>query len=378
MTLLHSKIWDSSPTPYFNYLADAFLHGQLHLRLIPAETVDLVFINNKVYLYWPPLPAILLMPWVALLGVGISDILYNLLIASVNVGLIALLLRQSVLHRIISLDRFQRGILVLFFALGTVHITISHQGQVWFTAQKLAFLFTILAFLFAITCRGWRAFFLTGLCVICAALTRNHLLFIGIWPAYHLLYNHRDNKPSQLLRYSIIGIIPVVLLGSLYLLYNYARFGSMFDIGLEYHQLGVVFKKDFLTYGAFHIHFLPKNLYYHFIYYPFPPRWAFFLGGSLFLLSPVFFGAFWGIVKGRPRASVLFLLLTITVIYIPISVLFAPGWPQFGPRYSLDFTVPLLLLTAMGVRDWPNSVLGLLTAISIVHYISGTLLWIGI
>jgi hypothetical protein len=36
--------------------------------------------------------------------------------------------------------------------------------------------------------------------------------------------------------------------------------------------------------------------------------------------------------------------------------------------------VPLLLLTAMGVRRWPTWLLALLTGISIVSYISGTLM----
>jgi len=49
------------------------------------------------------------------------------------------------------------------------------------------------------------------------------------------------------------------------------------------------------------------------------------------------------------------------------------GWPEFGPRYTLDFTVPLLLLAAMGVRRWPTWLLALLTGISIVSYIIGTL-----
>lgn len=377
-TSIHSRIWDISKIAYYNYLADAFLHGQLHLRLVPPFTGDLVNFNNNYYLYWPPLPAVLLMPWVALFGVGISDLFYNLVIASVNVGLIAQLLRQSTNHGIMDLSRLQRAILALFFALGTVHITLVHHGKVWFTAQLLGFLFTILAFLFAITRRGWSAFFLTGLSVICAALTRNHLLFIGIWPAFYLIYKHRGEKLSQLFKYCLVGILPALLMGSAYLLYNYARFGSIFDVGLDYHQVNVFFQKEFETYGAFHIYYLPKNLYYQFIYYPFPPRWDFFLGGSLFLLSPIFFGALWGLIKGRPRISVLFLILTILVVYIPISLLMGTGWFQFGPRYTLDFTVPLLLLTAMGVNRWPNSVLGLLATISIVHYISGTLLWIGI
>src|SRR5688572_16233902 len=56
-------------TAYFNFLADSFLHGQLHLRLMPETLHDISFFNGKYYLYWPPMPAIVLMPFVAVFGV---------------------------------------------------------------------------------------------------------------------------------------------------------------------------------------------------------------------------------------------------------------------------------------------------------------------
>jgi hypothetical protein len=54
------------------------------------------------------------------------------------------------------------------------------------------------------------------------------------------------------------------------------------------------------------------------------------------------------------------------------------GWVQFGPRYTLDFMVPLLMLTALGIKSWPRCVIGLVVLISIVHYVLGTLFLIGI
>jgi hypothetical protein len=51
-------ITGSSSSPYFNYLADAFLHGQLSLRLIPTNQHDLAFFNGQYFMYWPPFPAI--------------------------------------------------------------------------------------------------------------------------------------------------------------------------------------------------------------------------------------------------------------------------------------------------------------------------------
>lgn len=57
--------WQMSPYAYFNYLADAFLHRQLNLWILPETLHDLSLFQGKVYLYWEPLPAILIMPrWI--------------------------------------------------------------------------------------------------------------------------------------------------------------------------------------------------------------------------------------------------------------------------------------------------------------------------
>jgi len=68
------------------------------------------------------------------------------------------------------------------------------------------------------------------------------------------------------------------------------------------------------------------------------------------------------------------LLMAILFVATPTMLILSPaGWVQFGPRYTLDFTVPLLLLTAMGVRHWHTRTLALLTVLSIVQYLFGTI-----
>jgi hypothetical protein len=54
------------------------------------------------------------------------------------------------------------------------------------------------------------------------------------------------------------------------------------------------------------------------------------------------------------------------------AAILGTGWVQFGPRYSLDFTIPLLLLIALGIRRWPTGLLPLLILISIIHYAIGS------
>ena len=98
------------------------------------------------------------------------------------------------------------------------------------------------------------------------------------------------------------------------------------------------------------------------------------MGGSLFLLSPVFFAALWNFRKGDQRLSDLFLAVTVILVYLPISLLLGTGFVNFGMRYSLDFIVPLMLLTAKGLERWPEWVIGVLTFISCVDMLIGAVL----
>ena len=43
----NTSLWRVSEYGYFNYLADAFLHGQLYLRELPATTHDLSFFDGN-------------------------------------------------------------------------------------------------------------------------------------------------------------------------------------------------------------------------------------------------------------------------------------------------------------------------------------------
>jgi hypothetical protein len=140
--------------------------------------------------------------------------------------------------------------------------------------------------------------------------------------------------------------------------------------------MGPSFIADYAKYGAFNIHYLPTNLYYQYLFYPLPPRPNTLMGGSLFLLSPLFFAAIPGFYKNRSQLSVRILLLTLLCVNLPILLLMGTGWVQFGPRYTLDFVVPLILLTAMGIRTWPKWVLLFLAAISIGHYVLGTVIFV--
>jgi hypothetical protein len=100
------------------------------------------------------------------------------------------------------------------------------------------------------------------------------------------------------------------------------------------------------------------------------------MGSSLFLLSPVFFYAFGAMRRGYRNPQIRMLAASVLATSIPILLLMGTGWVQYGPRYTLDFTLPLLLLTAYGVQDASPKLLFWLVVISVLHYIPGIYLYI--
>ena len=155
MAAQRGSITGVSTAPYFNYLADAFLHGQLSLYTLPPNLHDLALFNGQYYMYWPPFPAVVLLPFIALFGVGFSDVLFTLGVGALNVFLVALTLRVLDRKGILPLDPEQRGLMTIFFAFGTVHLFLASLGNVWFTSQVIAFLCCVLAYLAAVGLKGY-------------------------------------------------------------------------------------------------------------------------------------------------------------------------------------------------------------------------------
>ena len=366
-----SLLFTPSNNAYYNYLADAFLHGQTWFRIMPPSVADLSFFNGRYYLYWSPFPAFVLMPFVAIFGVQLNDVLYTVLIAALNVGLVSLLLRAARRAGFLHLSKTQRAILTFFFALGTVHFTLAPYGMVWYTGQLIGFTCTLLAYLAAFSLRGGKAWFFTGLALAGAMLTRSQMVFTGIFPAAYLICQEKPWNWGRVLRNLAWAALPLAAALSFYLYYNQVRFGSPTDVGLAYHIGSDFYRADLARYGFFNLRYIPNNFYYQYIFYPFPLRQESLLGGSLFLLSPLFFGVFAAFWKPPRKIFVWALLASILVTNIPIILCIGTGYRQFGPRYTLDFTVPLLLLTALGIEKWKPSIPFILAIISFIHYFIG-------
>ena len=105
---------------YFVPLADAFLHGRLDLAEHPSWLNELVPFEGRYYVVYPPAPAVLVVPFVAVFGRAFDQAGASLLIGAANVAIATDLLRR------LGLTGRTWALTALLFAFGTV---------AWYSAQ---------------------------------------------------------------------------------------------------------------------------------------------------------------------------------------------------------------------------------------------------
>lgn len=351
--LAAANMWDQqSLAPHYVHLADSLLHGRLDL-MHTENLYDLLVVDGRAYVAGSPMPAILLAPFVALFNNEFSDILFSIVVAALNVGLV---------HHL-----FRKPWLTLLFALGTPHLYMGALGSVWLMAHLVAIFFALLA-LYA----GWRRDnpFLAGLALAFAGLARP-TLFFGVAFFALLFWLRRAGRRSlrPLLRPLLLLAIPIALGVAVHLAYNAARFGAPLDFGYEYTAGAPNIVATYRRYGGFDVHYFSCDLFVSLLNPPLIRGWAppfLFsacdhllegvdipagrglitpnpLGMSLFLVTPAFL-----LLLGarRRRPAILAAWAGLLAVMIPLWTYHNTGSVQFGYRYWMDAAPFWLLLLA--------------------------------
>lgn len=342
---------------YFNLLADAFLHGRLYLAAPPVN-YDLTMHGGRWYVPFPPLPALLLLPFVAARGLaGTNTILFGAAAGAANVALAFLLLDALAARGWSQLKPGDNLWLTALFGLGSVHWYMSTLGTVWFLAQLCTVTF-LLAALWLATAAAWR--WSAGVALAAAMLGRPHIAL-----ALPLLFAIEVQRRGGLAGgrrawagWAIGALGPVAVSGALLLGYNAARFGSPLDFGYLTQNVARELKGNLHTYGQFSLHYLPHNIWSMLLALPsWQPKLNALVpdldGMSLLLTTPALAAMAWA---RRPRALVIGAWAAIGLILIPLLTYYNTGWWQFGYRFSLDFMPAALILLALacGRRvNWP-------------------------
>jgi hypothetical protein len=374
LTLLaFAAYWFTGPTDVASDssvpLADALLHGRLSIA-VDRPWLELVPVNDgsgAQYSPFPPIPAVVLVPFVALtqaMGVGeLSSNLYCALIGAANVALVYWLLAR------IGVAFGPRQVLTIGFGF-TTSWWVAGMAGVHLWAQVLAVFFLLLGLHCGIS-RRWPV--LAGLALTLAAGSRLPVAFS--LPLFLGFYADRW-RPTRAQVSLLAGIaVPALLMAW----YNVARFGSPFDFGYAHipsGETGVVTDEPWFRYGLISPLYIPRHLYAIFLQSfewrdVFPFLMPSFTGLSLTLSAPFLFwsAAAWRVRRIQPLVPLA--MLSAVLVLLPDVTHGSWGFAQFGYRFVLDAVPILMLLLGWAYRQRVSAALLAAVALGVAVHAYG-------
>jgi hypothetical protein len=347
------------PTPYNNYvlLADAFLHGHVSIAQ-PSAAIDALPYHGSYYVIEAPLPALLLMPFVAIEGLSTNQSLLGLALCGIAVG------AAYRLTEVMRLALPSRVAVALTLFAGTDLFWCASLGDVWFLAHIASVAMTMLALReLSAERRPW----LVALWACAAAEARFTMVLalpvyfaMLIWPPSFSANAERERDRPPLMRRllntapAFIGVVASFV--AAWIAYNRLRWGVPVDIGYTawFHQDAAGSPSG----SPFGLRYLPYELEAFFTALPqiapaFPYVIAPITGLALEVTSPALLLALFA--RGE-RRLLLAMWSAAILTAIPSFLYYVDGYAQFGMRHALDFEPFLVVLLAAalrtGLRAW--------------------------
>ncbi len=342
----------SPANAHFDLLADSFLHGRLYLAN-PPSTYDLTVFKGNWFVPFPPLPAILMLPAVAALGVDrVNTVLFSNILGALNVTFIFLILQRMSHLGWTGLNVVDNLWLTILFGIGSVHWYIATLGSVWYLSQLSAVLFIALAVWTAIRCDSA---ILTGAMLGGAMLARPHLVLLFPLPTAIAMMklSSKNSQQQTVKRWVILSAIPISIAIAALLAYNWARFENPFDFGYQTQNVYPEMVQDLQTFGQFSLQYVPRNFWAMFLALP---QWnaetsslvPLNAGMSIFFTTP----ALLFLLGARDKSPLAIgAWLSVVLVLIPLLTYYNTGAAQFGYRFSLDFMAPVLILLALAAKN---------------------------
>ncbi len=397
---------------HFVWQADAFLHGRF---AIAYPVSDGPFTNSYfqdvmqlpggpgepsyALIPFPPLPAILLTPFVAIFGLATNSQLFGVFLGALNVGLAWRMTTRLTERRAVSV------LATIFFAFGTVHWYAAMLSTTWFLAHVVAITFTLFSITIALdgerresaaaaigavrtTVGGAKntvaaAFedssmflawyrrlrphfepvqFMAGVVFGVAALARLTVIFAA---PFFLFVGGGGSVLRRGASAALGAAIPVTLL----LVYNVLSTGHVFNPAYDflYHTEYLGYMPPGLEintqYGIEDIGHIPLNLLIMFGWPPLidascglsllnpdcAPIKPDQIGMSVLLTSPAYLLAIPLVIRHWRHRLVMGATLAVVCVAFVNLMHFSQGWVQFGYRFSNDFAPFALVLITLAI-----------------------------
>jgi len=338
--------------------------GWLDGRLDASRCFDLdcALFEGRTYVIFPPAPALLVLPFVALFGEEFAGFFA---LSAVLAGLSGLMWWQIFRH-CQGASRTVAALLVVAVLFATpLYSAVIRGDGVWFFAQTAAFFFVTAAFWCALKHENA---VLAGCFIGLAFLSRQMTIF---YMPFLLVLMLPANKALYKIDLDMIKLVARLSVGPLlafaaYFTLNYLRFGDPLETGYQYifpeatqalsdpsslwlqyrvHEIGL-FSPDFLVFNLIHMFFQGPHVEFGGRYLldmvsQDPMGYAMFIGAPFLLF--MFLAPF----------SRLWLAGFLTSLFIMILILFyhSNGYSQFSTqRYILDW-LPIMLLVMVGAMQ---------------------------
>ena len=369
--LTFAVYWITGPqeTPYVHHVnqANAFLHGRLDIvsqyaknanlleRALEDEQIELVKQGItpppcgevKCYLTHPPMPAIILLPLVAISGLEVNQALVSVFLAALTAALVYRVTRAM------TQDIRTQVLFTVLFMFGTIFWYTAANGGVWFISHSIAVMFLFLAIYATLVLKNP---LLAGIGLGAAYLTRNDcawaIIFLVIMfsgrellradgpvnstggeaGATQLLARLARRVNLKALVLIAVGTLPFVLFS---FWFNYARFGDILDSGYMHSEQNYQPQLSYLyVNGLFDISYLHRNVPVAFERAPLfttePPYVIpYGYGMAIWMTTPAFLYAFFAGVKDKRIIAALGIGLaaaTSSILWTAASL----GW-DLGP-----------------------------------------------
>lgn len=295
-------------------------------------------VGETWYVSFPPGPALVMLPFVAVWGLALWDVLVTCVVAA--------LIPAVLVH---LLDR-ERGLLAgrgrqhlwaaVAWAFASPATFVGASGGVWFTAQIVGALFLCLHLSAGWRVRrpGWAGLWL-GLAVACrpANMLPASIFFVLEW------WRH-GRRPGAAAAF----IAPMAIIGALLAGYNFARFEDPFVFGHRF--LVIRWQPRMQEIGMFSIEYLWRNLRVLLTLMPqlrstWPCMRVSIHGSALWLTTPWVFAAFAARERFVQRAG---LWLATLGASLPSLFYQNSGQLQFTYRFAIDWLPFVLLAIVFG------------------------------
>ena len=359
-TLLSYNCWDS-----YSLQAMSWLSGRLDMGK-NYEWLELAVYNGKYYLSFPPLPSVVMLPFVLLFGERTPSNLVSALYG---------IFTAMIAYKILKKAGMKRGGAVFFaiaYVWGSNMLWLSTSGGVWFLAQGLNMLLLTACVYFAQQKMRVAAYAMAALAVGCRPFSV--CMFLPLMAYFYTA--DKDRPMADRIGGQIRSLIIPVFIALCYMLYNYVRFGNVLEFGHNYLPEFTESEK-----GQFSLSYILPNLY-NLLLRPVTLRadltleYPLFDGFMFYIANPMFLIWFAAVVKDvlQKRLDAVRLCIVIAVL-AELLLLCAHktlgGW-QFGARYTVDM-LPMALMYLLLKKDEPGGISAFIMAAGMMFNLYGAL-----